>query len=326
VDTLGIKTFCGHAGEWYDTPVHRIQSGGDDAGYAISFDGPAGGPAVARQPKAHRSQGPALPVSLSLEGWTSRLQPIIQLYSTYSVHTIIRIPDESSPFVLPAMSALVNDSHKNLTDDAKDATEGEHRMSLWQGLKLYPKAVLWSICISTCIAMEGYDLCLLGNFCECSFGSLGLPPPFPLTRPRDAFPQFNRKFGVKLADGTFQVPAPWQAGLSNVHASLASQLDPCPSLTLGSQGANVGEIIGLFINGIVSERLGYKYTILVCLIIMACLIAIPVTANSVEALLVYYILAGVPWGIWQTCLFYCPRCVEAQCPHACPFSDNHLRF
>jgi hypothetical protein len=152
------------------------------------------------------------------------------------------------------------------------------------------------------------------------------PPPFPLTRPRDAFPQFNRKFGVKLADGTFQVPAPWQAGLSNVHASLASQLDPCPSLTLGSQGANVGEIIGLFINGIVSERFGYKYTILVCLIIMAGLIAIPVTANSVEALLVYYILAGVPWGIWQTCSFYCPRCVEAQCPHACPFSDNHLRF
>jgi hypothetical protein len=39
-------------------------------------------------------------------------------------------------------------------------------MTLMQGIRLYPKAIGWSIVISTCIAMEGYDLCLLGNFCE----------------------------------------------------------------------------------------------------------------------------------------------------------------
>jgi MFS transporter, SP family, general alpha glucoside:H+ symporter len=33
---------------------------------------------------------------------------------------------------------------------------------------------------------------------------------------------------------------------------------------------------------------------------MAALIAIPVTAESPNALLAYYILAGIPWGIWQT--------------------------
>ena len=32
----------------------------------------------------------------------------------------------------------------------------------------------------------------------------------------DAFPQFNEKYGVQLDDGTYQVPAPWQSGLSNV--------------------------------------------------------------------------------------------------------------
>lgn len=32
----------------------------------------------------------------------------------------------------------------------------------------------------------------------------------------DAFPQFNEKYGIKLADGTYQVPASWQSGLSNV--------------------------------------------------------------------------------------------------------------
>lgn len=79
---------------------------------------------------------------------------------------------------------------------ARLATEKEHNMTLWQGIKLYPKAVGWSLLISTCICMEGYDVCLLGNFY--------------------AFPQFNKKYGVQLADGTYQVPAAWQAGLSNV--------------------------------------------------------------------------------------------------------------
>jgi MFS transporter, SP family, general alpha glucoside:H+ symporter len=32
----------------------------------------------------------------------------------------------------------------------------------------------------------------------------------------DAFPQFNKKYGVQLPNGTYQVPAQWQAGLSNV--------------------------------------------------------------------------------------------------------------
>jgi SP family general alpha glucoside:H+ symporter-like MFS transporter len=38
-------------------------------------------------------------------------------------------------------------------------------MSLLQGLRLYPKAVGWSVLISTLIVMEGYDVCLLSNFC-----------------------------------------------------------------------------------------------------------------------------------------------------------------
>jgi hypothetical protein len=32
----------------------------------------------------------------------------------------------------------------------------------------------------------------------------------------DAFPQFNKKYGRPLPDGSYQIPAPWQAGLSNV--------------------------------------------------------------------------------------------------------------
>ena len=54
--------------------------------------------------------------------------------------------------------------------NAKSATDKEHQMSLWQGLRLYPKAVGWSMIISLCIAMEGFDLCLLGTFCMLASG------------------------------------------------------------------------------------------------------------------------------------------------------------
>ena len=53
-----------------------------------------------------------------------------------------------------------------LIDNAKTATAKEHKMTLWQGIRLYPKAVAWSMLISTCICMEGYDVCLLSNFCK----------------------------------------------------------------------------------------------------------------------------------------------------------------
>ncbi|EPS26913.1 hypothetical protein PDE_01853 [Penicillium oxalicum 114-2] len=147
-----------------------------------------------------------------------------------------------------------------LLENARNATEKEHKMTLWQGLKLYPKAVAWSVTISTCIAMEGYDVCLLSTFYS--------------------FAQFNEKYGQQLPDGTWQVPASWQSGLSN--------------------GVNVGEIIGLLLNGFLSERIGYRYTILACLLSLTGFIAIFFTAPSVEVLLVAEILAGIPWGVFQT--------------------------
>ncbi|KAF2710695.1 sugar transporter [Pleomassaria siparia CBS 279.74] len=152
------------------------------------------------------------------------------------------------------------DAAAKIVSDARLATEKEHKMTLWQGIKLYPKAVGWSLLISTCIAMEGYDVCLLSNF----YG----------------FPQFNRKYGEQLPDGTWQIPPHWQAGLSN--------------------GANVGEIIGLFINGFVSEKYGYRYTVMTCLTLIIAFTAIFFTAQSVVDLEVAEILCGIPWGVFQT--------------------------
>jgi SP family general alpha glucoside:H+ symporter-like MFS transporter len=78
-------------------------------------------------------------------------------------------------------------STTKVIQNAKAAADKERAMTLIQGIKLYPKAVLWSVLISTCIAMEGYDISLVNNFY--------------------AFPQFNRKYGSRLANGTYQVSA-----------------------------------------------------------------------------------------------------------------------
>jgi hypothetical protein len=72
---------------------------------------------------------------------------------------------DEKPLRLPAEDQLAK-SMEEIIRNAKSASDVEHKMSLWQGVKLYPKAVAWSLLISTCIAMEGYDTCLLSNFCK----------------------------------------------------------------------------------------------------------------------------------------------------------------
>jgi len=95
-----------------------------------------------------------------------------------------------------------------------------------------------------------------------------------------AFPAFTKRYGVLTSDGTYQIPAPWQAGLSN--------------------GAGVGEIIGLFLNGIISERYGYRKTMIVSLVAVICFIFIPFFAKDLVDLQVGEVLCGIPWGVFQT--------------------------
>lgn len=48
--------------------------------------------------------------------------------------------------------------------DAKAATDREHRMTVREAFRLYPKAIAFSLIFSTAIIMEGYDTALLGTF------------------------------------------------------------------------------------------------------------------------------------------------------------------
>jgi MFS transporter, SP family, general alpha glucoside:H+ symporter len=148
---------------------------------------------------------------------------------------------------------------EDLVHEAREASSEEHRMGLWESLKLYPKATAWSVLLSTAVIMEGYDVVLMGSFY--------------------AFPQFQKKYGVLTPKG-YQLTAAWQSGLSN--------------------GAGVGEIIGLFINGWASERFGYRKTMIAALTSCIGFIFIAFFAKNVQMLQVYEILMGIPWGIFQT--------------------------
>ncbi len=98
--------------------------------------------------------------------------------------------------------------------DAQDAVLQEHDLGFWEALRLYPKGVFWSVAMSTACIMEGYDTKLIGTLF--------------------AQPAFQKAYGQPAPGNTYQVSAPWQAGLSN--------------------GSNVGQLIGLLIAGYISER------------------------------------------------------------------------
>lgn len=73
-----------------------------------------------------------------------------------------------------------------------------------------------------------------------SVGTLGFGRPIEtasltahaISLETDGFPQFNEKFGELGPDGTYQVPARWQAGLSNVSPYILNHSPPDLELTL----------------------------------------------------------------------------------------------
>lgn len=156
--------------------------------------------------------------------------------------------------------SLNNADIAQLSHDATKATKAEQKMTLMEGIRLYPKAIGWSVLLSCAIIMEGYDINLIANL--------------------QAVPAFKKKFGVQLPDGSYQVTAAWQAGLTN--------------------GAYVGEILGLMLNGIIAERYGFKKTMMGALAAVTGLIFILFFAQNIETLLVGLILVGIPWGVFQT--------------------------
>ncbi|KAK7885075.1 hypothetical protein LTR67_010778 [Exophiala xenobiotica] len=87
-----------------------------------------------------------------------------------------------------------SEERHEIVRDSQKASDSEHALTLRQALRIYPKAIAWSITVSTAVIMLGYDTALLGNFF--------------------AFPSFQKKYGQPYGDG-YQLAPRWQAALQN---------------------------------------------------------------------------------------------------------------
>ena len=139
-----------------------------------------------------------------------------------------------------------------LVADAEDATRQEHELTILQAIKLYPKAVAWSVVVSAASIMDGYDYHVLSSLF--------------------AQPAFQKAYGKLQPNGTYQISAPWQSGLNN--------------------GSSVGSLLGLYLAGFLTDRFGFRKTIMLSLFLALCFVFIQFFATSLVVLQIGQILLG----------------------------------
>jgi SP family general alpha glucoside:H+ symporter-like MFS transporter len=107
--------------------------------------------------------------------------------------------------------------------------------------------------------MESYDVFLIGNFV--------------------ALPAFQQKYGVyDVVIKNWVIPTKWQSALQ-----VSGQL---------------GALIGVFLAGPLTSRIGYRYATLTGLILLNVFIFVFYFANSLPVIFVAQLLEGLPWGIF----------------------------
>ncbi|XP_014562191.1 hypothetical protein COCVIDRAFT_84824 [Bipolaris victoriae FI3] len=183
----------------------------------------------------------------------------------------------TSPFP-PTVS--ISESLNPFTDRSNRAMEASNNaecsMTLRQGVKLYPKAIIWSVLLSMTLIMEGYSTILVPNLF--------------------AMGPFKERFGTLQPNGDYEISATWQGAFVN--------------------GGLAGQILGLFATGTLAECIGYRRTLMVGLVSMTVFILIPFYATTKVVLLAGQCLLGVPWGMFQCiCTVYaadvCPVALRA---------------
>ncbi|KAL7911352.1 general substrate transporter [Trichoderma velutinum] len=151
------------------------------------------------------------------------------------------------------------DEYVDIDPAAAIATDDEHSLSIKEAFKRYPSSVFWAIAMSLTIVMEGYDTILIGSLF--------------------AYPSFVDKYGVYESNlGQKSITGAWQAGLVNA--------------------SSCGAIIGLVINGYVTEKFGHRIVTMTALIVMSAFIFITFFAPSIQVLTAGQVLVGIPWGIF----------------------------
>lgn len=152
----------------------------------------------------------------------------------------------------------------DINDDAKQNDKKEKHMPLGEGLKTFPRAAMWSIILSTALVMEGYDKNLLASLY--------------------AMPAFQERFGEAVDPED-----------PNTSYEVASNMQ-----TTLSMCANVGEILGLAIAGLIADKVGFRWTMICSLALVVCFVSLTFFAQNIGMLIAGQLLLGFPWGAFQT--------------------------
>ncbi|KAF9699104.1 hypothetical protein EKO04_002701 [Ascochyta lentis] len=147
---------------------------------------------------------------------------------------------------------------KEILSASYEAENREHDMTLLEAVRDYPMACFWAFVFCFTIVMESFDMFLNGNFV--------------------ALAAFKQRYGVEVADGTFAIPTKWQSSLF--------------------QAGQCGAFIGVFLAGPITNRIGYRWTTLLALVLMNATIFISFFADSLEVLVIGQAFEGVPWGMF----------------------------
>ncbi|KAK6212662.1 hypothetical protein LQW54_005083 [Pestalotiopsis sp. IQ-011] len=86
------------------------------------------------------------------------------------------------------------DDFMALVNEANVANERERDMKLSTAFRTYPKAIGWSVVLSSCILMEGYGTAIIGSYL--------------------AYPVFRNRFGTLGPSGEYTISSAWQNGIS----------------------------------------------------------------------------------------------------------------
>ncbi|GKZ34753.1 hypothetical protein AbraIFM66950_005109 [Aspergillus brasiliensis] len=146
----------------------------------------------------------------------------------------------------------------DLMHEAFDGENYEHQMGVWEAAKQYPWACFWAFLMCFTIVMESFDMFLNTNFV--------------------ALDHFSRVFGVQTGPDTWAIPTKWQSALF--------------------QSGQCGAFIGVYLAGPITNKIGYRWTTLLGLLLMNATIFISFFANSLTLLVVGQALEGVPWGFF----------------------------
>ncbi|KAH7408995.1 sugar porter family MFS transporter [Cadophora sp. MPI-SDFR-AT-0126] len=133
-------------------------------------------------------------------------------------------------------------------------------MTIKDAITIYKPAIFWSAVFAGSVMMQSYAIALIPSF----FGQ----------------DQFCKKYGVFNKVGEYEIPAKWKVFLVD--------------------GALFGEMFGLALSGILSERYGYRKTMVAAFLCTTGFVFIPFFASNIQILLVGQILGGVPWGMFQS--------------------------